>query len=375
MTSADRPALRAFTRVVAGSTFFLLLAGGMVTSTGSGLAVPDWPLSFGQWMPPMEGGVFYEHGHRMIASVVGLMIVIQTVWLAKVEERPWVRALGWAALALVVVQGLLGGLTVLLRLPDPVSISHAGLAQIVFGLTVAIAIVSSRSWIDAGREPRPVDRRSPSLFGLAALTTVMVYVQILLGAVVRHTGAGLAIPDFPLAYGQWIPPLESLPVRLHFAHRVGAVVVALAALWTAARGIRHHAAEPYLRRPAALLGILVLVQIGLGGWTVLSYKHPWVTTAHLGTGALLFATGLTLAVRARRRLGAARVEQAVESRLRAGAARPAGGGPGGLPTGRSQSTEVSGESPRTAGSSKEPRRPRGRHRPFAPPTTPAPKPR
>ena len=305
MTAADRPALRIYTRLVAGCTFLLLLAGGMVTSTASGLAVPDWPLSFGQWMPPMEGGVLYEHGHRMIASFVGLLIVIEAIWLGRVEERRWVRALGWAALAGVVVQGLLGGLTVLLRLPDAVSVSHAGLAQLVFGLTVTIAVVSSRGWAGVADEPRPVDRRAPSLVHLAAVVAALVFVQILLGAVVRHTGAGLAIPTFPLAYGQWVPPLESFPVRIHFAHRVGALVVAAAALWASARVLRAHRDVPGLARPAGLLAGLVGLQIALGGWTVLSHKHPWVTTAHLGVGALLFATTLILALRAGRVLAVA----------------------------------------------------------------------
>lgn len=294
--------LRVYTRIVAGCTFLLLIAGGMVTSTGSGLSVPDWPLSFGRWMPAMEGGVLYEHGHRMIASFVGFLIVIEALWLARAEPRRWVRRLGWAALAGVVVQGLLGGLTVLLGLPDPVSISHAGLAQLVFGLTVAIALVTSRGWAAAGAEPRPVDRHEPSLFTLAWLTAAAVFLQILLGAAVRHMGAGLAIPTFPLAYGQWIPPLSSLPVQVHFAHRVGALAVAAVTLWTAARGLRVHRDEPWLARPAGLLGLVVVVQIGLGGWTVLSYKHPWVATAHLAGGALLFATAVTLSFRARRRL-------------------------------------------------------------------------
>jgi len=300
MTAADRPALRIYTRLVAACTFLLLLAGGMVTSTASGLAVPDWPLSFGQWMPPMEGGVFYEHGHRMIASFVGLLIVIEAIWLARVEERRWVRALGWAALAGVVVQGLLGGLTVLLRLPDAVSVSHAGLAQLVFGLTVTIAVVSSRGWAGAADPPRPVDRRAPSVVQLAALVAALVFVQILLGAVVRHTGAGLAIPTFPLAYGQWVPPLESFPVQIHFAHRVGALVVAAAALWASARVLSAHRDVPELARPAGVLAGLIAFQIALGGWTILSHKHPWVTTAHLGVGALLFGTALVLALRAGR---------------------------------------------------------------------------
>jgi len=293
--------LRVFTKVVAAATFVLLLAGAMVTSTGSGLAVPDWPLSFGQWMPPMEGGVLYEHGHRMIASFVGLLIVIEAVWLARVDPRPAVRALGWAALGGVVVQGLLGGLTVLLRLPDLVSVSHAALAELVFGATVALAVVCSRSWATAPGDP-PADPGVPSLFALGAVVAAVIWLQIVLGAVVRHTGAGLVIPDFPLAYGEIVPPLASTPVALHFAHRVGAVVVLVAVAWVAVRTWRAHGGRVALVAPASLLAALVVVQIGLGGWTVLSRKAAWVTSAHLGVGALLWATALVLAMNARRHL-------------------------------------------------------------------------
>lgn len=300
----DRPALRAYTKLVAGCTFLLLLAGGMVTSTGSGLAVPDWPLSFGQVMPAMEGGVLYEHGHRMIATFVGALIVIEALWLWRAEPRRWVRAMGWVALGAVIVQGLLGGLTVLLRLPDPVSVSHAALAEVVFGLTVAIAVVRSRGWIGSG-PPEGLDIDAPALASLAVATTIAIYVQIVLGAIVRHAGAGLAIPTFPLAYGRLVPPLESFPVAIHFAHRAGAVVVVAMVGWTVARTLRRHRGRPPLVGPAACLGLLVLLQVALGGWVILSYKAAWVTTAHLGTGALLFATALTLALHARRHLALA----------------------------------------------------------------------
>lgn len=300
----DRPALRAYTKLVAICTFLLLLAGGMVTSTGSGLAVPDWPLSFGRVMPAMEGGVLYEHGHRMIATFVGALIVVEALWLWRSESRGWVRTLGWLALGGVIVQGLLGGLTVLLRLPDAVSISHAGLAQLVFGLTVAIAVARSREWTEGGPADS-LDLAVPSLFALAVGATAVTWLQILLGAVVRHSGAGLAIPTFPLAYGRLVPPLESFPVAIHFAHRVGAVLVTLAIAWVVARTLRGHRQDPRLVRPAVLLGVLIALQIGLGGWVILSYKAAWVTTAHLGTGALLLAVSLVLALRARRHLSLA----------------------------------------------------------------------
>lgn len=292
--------LRRFTQLVAVCTFLLLLAGGMVTSTGSGLAVPDWPLSYGQWMPAMEGGVLYEHGHRMIAGLVALLIAVQAVWLWRREPRGWVRALGWLALGGVVLQALLGGATVLLELPDPISIGHAGLAELVFGLTVTIAVACSRGWHD--RRERPVDAGEPALVTLASVAAGVILLQILLGAVVRHTGAGMAIPTFPLAYGELVPPLDSRPVALHFAHRAGAVVVLALIAWVVLRTWRSHRSDPWLVRPTLLLAGLTVVQIGLGGWVIWSYKAAWVTTAHLGVGALLWAGSLALALRAGRGL-------------------------------------------------------------------------
>lgn len=296
-----RTALGAYTKLVAGCTFLLLLAGAMVTSTGSGLAVPDWPLSFGKVMPAMEGGVLYEHGHRMVATFVGALIVLEALWLWRVEPRKWVRTLGWLALGGVVLQGALGGMTVLLQLPDAVSVSHAALAELVFGLTVTIAVVCSRTWLEDG-PPQAIDADVPSLFSLAAATCAAIYLQILVGAVVRHTGAGLAIPTFPLAFGRVVPPLDSFPVAIHFAHRVGAIIVTLLVAWVAARALRRHRGLPRIARAALVLLALLAVQMGLGAWVILSYKSAWVTSAHLATGALLFATGLTLALRSRRYL-------------------------------------------------------------------------
>lgn len=318
----DHLALRVYAKFVAVSTFLLLLAGGMVTSTGSGLAVPDWPLSFGKVMPAMEGGVLYEHGHRMVATFVGALIVVLALWLWRVENRRWVRRLGWLVLAGVVVQGALGGLTVLLGLPDPVSVAHAGLAELVFGLTVTIALTVSRGWT-SGTSPSALDLDAPPLFSIAAATSCAIYLQILIGAVVRHSGAGLAIPTFPLAYGRLVPPLDSFPVAIHFAHRAGALVVAVLVVWVVARTARRHRAHGLLFRPAVLLGSLLLTQIALGGWVILSYKAAWVTTAHLGTGALLFGVSLVIALRARRHLelAPAPAEPAIRPHLEIAGAR------------------------------------------------------
>lgn len=182
--------LRRFTKLVAVSTLFLIFAGAMVTSTGSGLAVPDWPLAYGMVFPPMIGGIFYEHGHRLIAATVGFLVVIQAIWLQMREPKRFVRRLGWISLGAVIAQGLLGGLTVILLLPKSVSVSHAALAEIFFSLNVSIAFFTSR-WYDQLSRMEKGDAPVKMAWGLTAL----VYLQILAGAVMRHLGAGLAIPE------------------------------------------------------------------------------------------------------------------------------------------------------------------------------------
>src|SRR5688500_17904219 len=166
----------------------------MVTSTGSGLSVPDWPTTYGWFMftfplEKMVGGIFYEHSHRLIASGVGALIVVLAVWLWKTEPRAWVRRLGYIALAAVVTQGILGGITVLWFLPDAVSIAHAGLAQIVFCLTVSIALFTSPGWRGAYARRQPPLANDRTLQAIAAVTTAAIYVQIIAGATMRHTDA------------------------------------------------------------------------------------------------------------------------------------------------------------------------------------------
>ncbi len=295
--------LHRYALAVAASTLALVFAGGLVTSTGSGLSVPDWPLSFGQVMPVMRGGVFFEHGHRMIATTVGLLTIGLTAWLLRREPRGWVRRLGVAALALVVLQGLLGGLTVLLKLPIGASVAHAGTAELFLCVTMTIALVTSRGWIEAA--PAGPDAGAPSTRTLAAGAAAVVYGQILLGALVRHSGAGLAIPDFPLAYGRLVPPFGSPLVAYHFAHRAGALVTAIVLVWLAARVLRAHGGEAALRRPALLLVVLLALQILLGALTVWSRKAVVPTTLHLLTGASILVTTVVLALRARRLLAGA----------------------------------------------------------------------
>lgn len=305
--------LHRFALLVASATFVLILAGALVTSNGAGLAVPDWPLSFGRLHPPMGmiGGVFYEHGHRMIATAVGLLTIGLNIYLWRREPRRWVRRLGLLALGAVVLQGLLGGLTVLLLLPLPVSTAHASLAQIFFCLTVSIAVFTAPGW-RAGRELFDDAGAFPLPTWFAAATAA-VFVQLVLGAALRHSAS-------------WD---EHLPTELVIAHATGAVVVTLVLGGGVAAALRRHKGVTYLARPARLAGALLILQLALG---VLSYlarlRSPGepqplgpmvgVTVAHVATGALLLAVTLVLTLRAFRVLrksGAAEQSGHVYERL------------------------------------------------------------
>jgi cytochrome c oxidase assembly protein subunit 15 len=302
------PWLTRYTRLLVSATLILIAAGGMVTSTGSGLAVPDWPTTYGYSMfsfpySKMVGGILYEHGHRLIATTVGMLTIGLVIWLWRVEPRRWVRRLGLAALGVVVLQGLLGGITVLFFLPDAISISHAGLAQIFFCLTVTIALVVSPTWRVPPRalvDDRALQRR---LLVLIAL----VYAQILIGATMRHTGAGLAIPDFPLAFGRLLPPLWTGAIAINFAHRLGAFVVTVFVLMTAAYIWRVHGDRPEFVRPSWVLVLLVSIQVSLGALVILTGRQPVINTLHVATGAAVLGTAVVLAVRALRARGQTRV--------------------------------------------------------------------
>lgn len=286
-----------YVKLVTACTVLLIAAGGMVTSTDSGLSVPDWPTSYGWNMftfpvSKWVGGIRYEHSHRLIASTVGFLTIILAAWTWWVEPRRWVRRLAFAALGAVIVQGLLGGLTVLFFLPAPISIAHAGLAQIFFCLTLTLAVVTSPRWKNA---LSPAD--DPMLRRIALTTTLLVYTQILLGATMRHTHAGLAIPDFPWAFGQVIPPVWDAGVAIHFAHRMGALVVTLSILATAGHVLYHHGRHRELARPAILLVFLVAMQVTLGAFVIWSAKDPVTNTAHVVNGALVLGTSLVLSLR------------------------------------------------------------------------------
>lgn len=306
--------LHLFAMLVAAATGVLIFAGGLVTSTESGLSVPDWPNTYGYFMfffplEKMVGGIRYEHTHRLIASTVGLLILVLAAWLWRSETRVWVRRLGYIALAAVITQGILGGITVLWYLPDPISIAHASLAQIVFCLTMTIALVTSPGWTRAYKTSGP-PLNDLVLQRVAAVTTGLIYLQIVVGATMRHTGAGLAIPDFPLMFGQLIPPHWDPKIAIHFAHRAGAVIVSLAILATTGHVLYHHRSRGELRRPSLLLLALLTIQVTLGALTVLSQKEFIINSLHVLTGASVLVTSLVLTLRAHRARFAADVRSA-----------------------------------------------------------------
>jgi cytochrome c oxidase assembly protein subunit 15 len=287
-----------YAKLVAACTVLLIAAGATVTSTDSGLSVPDWPTTYG-WnlfafpLSKMVGGIRFEHTHRLIAGTVGFMTILLAAWTWRIESRRWVRWLGVACLGAVILQGVLGGVTVLFFLPPAVSIGHAGLAQIFFCLTLTLALVTSPGW-KAGAAP--VD--DTLLRRIATVTTALIYTQILIGATMRHNAAGLAIPDFPTAFGHLVPPVWSAQIAVNFAHRAGALVVVLAILATASHVVYHHRERRELVRPAFLLVVFVAVQVTLGAFVIWSGKDPVINTLHVVNGAAVLGTSLVLSLRA-----------------------------------------------------------------------------
>ena len=320
------------------ATLGLIAMGGLVTSHGAGMAVPDWPTTYGynMFLFPIslwKGGIFYEHSHRLYASLVGLLTAVLAVWLWLKEPRQWLRWAGVGALFLVALQGTLGGLRVTL-FKDQIGIIHATLAQIFLLWVSAIALGTSSWWLKFSSRP-PMAAVSPGLtYGFAAVSG-LVLVQLILGASMRHQHAGLAVPDFPLAYGKVWPatdpesvlrynqsrlettaynPITAPQVRLHMLHRVGAVFIYLSVAvcaWVCRRqlGIRH----PMTRLALGWFGIVNL-QFLLGAATVWSLKAADVATAHVVTGALALLTGAGLAAMAfRRRVAEAASQPSVAS--------------------------------------------------------------
>ena len=290
-----------------------------MTSHGAGMAVPDWPTTYGYNMfafPSSKwvGGIFYEHTHRLVASGVGFLTIILATWLWLKEERPWLRWLGVIALFAVVLQGVLGGLRVTL-LTQEIGIFHATLAQMFLVLVSAIALFLSTLWkrlIEAGSQLR-LHRWLRPVLGVGA---VLILFQLVLGATMRHQHAGLAVPDFPLAYGKVWPRTDAAFVEqinskridardfnaitanqiyLHMAHRMTAVAIVGIVLGAIVL-VRRGESSASLRRFVYGWGLLIAAQATLGAYTVLTNKAADVATLHVLCGALSLVWGALLCI-------------------------------------------------------------------------------
>lgn len=282
--------LHRFTVIVACATFLLIVAGALVTSNDAGLAAPDWPLSYGQVFPRMVGNLFWEHGHRLIAASVGALVVALNIWMHIARPPAAIRRLGLIALGLVIAQGLLGGLTVRLQLPLPVSAAHATLAQLFFCTAVTLAVVTSPGW-NQKRLNYYAGAAASSPKSFCVIACAAVFLQLIIGAVLRHSAT-------------WDQPLPAPLLLTHIGGALlvsGAIVAALFAVW-------RHQRDSYLLSPAKMAGFLLVVQIGLGIAAYVTRRdspagaqplNPMVgvTVAHVACGALLFATVLVLALR------------------------------------------------------------------------------
>ena len=300
-----RPALYRFALLTAGATFFLLLAGALVTSNDAGLSVPDWPLSHGSLMPEMVGGVFYEHIHRLAAATVGILTLVLTALLWKWEKRRWVRLLGIGALLAVIAQAILGGITVLYLLPRAVSTLHACLAQTFFCLTVVLALAGSRWWIDLSpswaNDGRPAGNSGAKSFRLAMGTTLSVFLQLILGSTLRHSGTVGGTKGAVLEISLLIP------------HLVGAILVVGLSLATWSLVSRKVSDHRLRRLSVGLLFLLALqILLGVGAlWVRVQaphqvqplMSHALITSSHVTIGALFLAASLILTLLLKRSQG------------------------------------------------------------------------
>jgi len=299
-------ALHRFAVFTAGVTFLLIVAGALVTSNDAGLSVPDWPTTFGSFykMPHMVGGVKFEHGHRMVAEFVGLLTICLAIWTWRSEKRPWMKFLGLAAIATVIAQGILGGITVLFYLPPAISSAHAALAQTFFCITVSIAVFTSHRWVEEIPQVE-FDARRPSLVTLTLVSIFVLYAQLILGAMFRHKGMS------------WWP------------HVLHAAVVAIVLAWTSIRALTQYSKIEAVRIPAITMLSLMIAQLCLG-FTAFLTRVAWgkdaaqpelpmviSTVAHVAVGALLLATTVVLAIQVWRH-----VPVAFEERVTSGERNP-----------------------------------------------------
>ncbi|MEO6848076.1 MAG: COX15/CtaA family protein [Chthoniobacterales bacterium] len=316
--SMGRQAVHWYCGVVVLAAALLIFIGGLVTSKGAGMTVPDWPTSYGynMFFFPISrwvGGIFYEHVHRLVASAVGLLTVILTVWLLIVEPRFWVKVMGVIATAAVILQGVLGGLRVTM-MKNQIGIFHGMLAQSFLVLLGILFIVTSNAFLRQQWANFSFDLR---LKNWALGATFLIFLQLGLGATMRHEHAGLSIPDFPRAYGKWWPPTDTqsitsinqqrvsenemptdaFQILLQMVHRLNALLVAIAVVAFTLLAFKPAAAPRTVRGWALVWIFLILCQITLGAWTIWSHKAADVATAHVALGALLLLLGSTLTFR------------------------------------------------------------------------------
>ncbi len=324
---ALRPWLSRYAKLLVVLTLFLIFMGGQVKSHEAGLAVPDWPTSFGENMFTFHynnwvGGIWHEHTHRLVASFIGLLTIIIMVWVHIADSRKWVKNLSKLALVAVIAQGLLGGLTVVLLLPAWVSVSHGVLAQTFLMITILLAYTLSREWRE--REEAPTALEGNPVLKPTLIMSAVIYLQLILGAIIRHTESGLALPDFPLMAGQIVPfftqesvdwvnnwrldytfetgiNLEQVTLAqlwAHFIHRLGAVAVFAALFYVAKRAGAARDQYPNLWKTTIALMVLVTIQILLGILTVISHRVPLITSIHVVTGAATLGVSWWLTLRA-----------------------------------------------------------------------------
>jgi cytochrome c oxidase assembly protein subunit 15 len=309
--------LNRFAWFICTAALFLICSGGMVTSKNVGLAVPDWPTTFGynMFLFPFSkwvGGIFFEHTHRLIASAVGFLTIILAIWLWRSERRRWVRNLGLIALAGVILQGILGGLRVTM-LKDEIGIFHACVAQAFLALLLVIALVTTNFWrfldeIDFNQKKFVPIRR------IAIAITLAIYVQLALGATMRHQHRDLSILDFPTANGAWIPDtsatalarinswrdarglsdVDAFQIWLQMTHRFVALLIAIGVIAFCSRVWKDAGEVPTLKKLSMWWAAFLLVQLILGAWTIWSNKAADIATTHVAVGAIMLSFGVSI---------------------------------------------------------------------------------
>lgn len=309
-SSTYRPALAWFAALGSGWVFVLVTLGAFTTSIGAGMAFVDWPLSNGSINP--EGWLndimmFAEHSHRLTGTMMGLITIALAVWISATDERPWLRKLGWWTLAVVIIQGLIGGKRVLLdslavpgfemTLGQMLRIPHGILAHLYVCMLFAIAAALSRPWLAQSNPVNPQPSNIPcALRRLGALATLLVIAQLVIAAAMRHNNAGMAIPTFPQSTpsGDWLPAAWDFRIALNFAHRVMAVILTGVLVTLAVKTWRNAAITRGLKNLAAVMIALLSAQIALGASVIWTGRNPHTTTAHVTVGACVLAVTFLL---------------------------------------------------------------------------------